>query len=608
MTYRRLLYLTVVVVGTFTAPATYAKDIYLDATLGNDSNACTSVTAPCASFSGVESIVEPGDDLYVSGSFSGGIILNNSFRGTSAKTLTIQPWTGQTDPVITASDDDIVGLSITGDYVSVSGFTFNTTNTASAFTTTADQVTLQDSTITGSGMIPISVAGGTGNSLIGNTIEAGLVGINITGSQHTINRNTVYCADGEQCNIAISLTAADSFIVANNVIFNFVDSISEAINPIAFSIDSTSTDNVIAHNTTYNNVVAVSTNNAAGTILRNNIFAMEDNQYVYSYTSSGDFLSETNADYNDYYLAGANSAIGFVDTGTTIIQSLSDWRSTTGFDTNSISTDPLFTAAYSATPDLSLLADSPAIDAGVDFPGVIDDYDGKTRPVGDAPDLGAFEYGSASDSVTVDAPTHIVVSPISIRTATINWQAPDLVSYYEVQYGYKKNFNKSKTATNIAKTHYRLKKRQSNKKTWFRVRAAYVSAGTTYYSDWTTRNGFLTKPASPKKVVVTDHGDSLVTVRLVFKKKKIHVRKKLTALVELRTPHGKKVDFRKVGATADAKKQRCKVKLTGQQQTQQFVIPAQYVGRQLQFRVRFKRNASRKSPWKKSAGFSLVAS
>lgn len=598
MPYRPILFTSLITIGSVFAQTAGAKDIYLDANLGSASNTCTSASSPCVSFTEVESIVEPGDDIYVTGTLSGNISLNNSFRGTSDNPLTIQPWAGKTAPIFTS-------LAITGDDVTVSGLTFNVASSATAFSTSADRVILQDSIITGSGMIPVSIAGGTDNSLIGNTIEAGLTGLSITGSQHTISRNTVYCASGEQCNIAISLTAADSFLVTNNVVFDFVESISEAFNPIAFSLDGTSVDNVIAHNTAYNNVIAVSTGGAAGTILRNNIFALENNQYVYSYTSSSNFLTATNADYNDYYLGGANSAIGFVDTGTSLIQSLSDWRATTGFDTNSISADPLFLDTASSPPDLALQADSPAIDAGVDFPGVIDDHAGNTRPVGDAPDLGAFEYGSASDSVTVEVPTHIVVSPLGIRTATINWQAPDLVSYYEIQYSYKKNFSKAKKVSNLTKTSSTLKKRKSNKATWFRLRTAYVSGETTYYSDWTTKNKFLTKPAAPKKVQAIIDDNSLVTLQLIFKNKKIHPRKKLTALVELQTRQGKKLAFSKVNATTTAKKQRFKIKSRGKQQTQQFVIPAEYQGKSLLFRVRFKRNASKKSPWKKSVYFTV---
>ncbi len=54
--------------------------------------------------------------------------------------------------------------------------------------------------------------------------------------------------------------------------------------------------------------------------------------------------------------------------------------------------DPRFVAP--AEGDFRLLHDSPAIDAGADL-GVATDFDGRARPFGEAPDMGAFEWGQA---------------------------------------------------------------------------------------------------------------------------------------------------------------------------------------------------------------------
>jgi hypothetical protein len=44
--------------------------------------------------------------------------------------------------------------------------------------------------------------------------------------------------------------------------------------------------------------------------------------------------------------------------------------------------------------DYHLLEDSEAIDAGIEITGINTDLDGRERLVGEAPDLGAYEYGA----------------------------------------------------------------------------------------------------------------------------------------------------------------------------------------------------------------------
>jgi hypothetical protein len=62
---------------------------------------------------------------------------------------------------------------------------------------------------------------------------------------------------------------------------------------------------------------------------------------------------------------------------------LANWQAGSGTDTNSIEDDPLYTDPDAG--DLTLQAESPAVDAGVVIPGVNDDF------TGDGPDLGYAE-------------------------------------------------------------------------------------------------------------------------------------------------------------------------------------------------------------------------
>jgi len=93
-------------------------------------------------------------------------------------------------------------------------------------------------------------------------------------------------------------------------------------------------------------------------------------------------------DYNLYYqddpdepFTGSENGVGGWDT---FMRDWDTWRAASGFEASGRRPqDPLFTDP--ASGDLSLAADSPAVDAGVSIPGINDDYQGK------GPDLGAIE-------------------------------------------------------------------------------------------------------------------------------------------------------------------------------------------------------------------------
>jgi len=105
-------------------------------------------------------------------------------------------------------------------------------------------------------------------------------------------------------------------------------------------------------------------------------------------------------DHNLWFCDGGTEyfawGVGYSDYGQRI--SFADYQVASGQDTNSIVADPLL------MPDYHLTADSPAIDTGVYELGVpLDDLDGNVRPLGEAIDIGAFEYLGAGGDNT--APT-----------------------------------------------------------------------------------------------------------------------------------------------------------------------------------------------------------
>ena len=103
-------------------------------------------------------------------------------------------------------------------------------------------------------------------------------------------------------------------------------------------------------------------------------------------------------DHNLYFRLGSTKPISwgfeYGHRGDTTPRSVSDrtlaeYQSLSGWDASALSADPLFVDAAGA--DYHLLAESPAIDAGVPLFSAPTDYDGHARALGAGPDIGAFE-------------------------------------------------------------------------------------------------------------------------------------------------------------------------------------------------------------------------
>jgi len=125
-------------------------------------------------------------------------------------------------------------------------------------------------------------------------------------------------------------------------------------------------------------------------IFKNNISLYPSTYHVaFSYGAECDDYV-MNSDYNIFYPVSGDDFAFHGGKTYAQWQALSNPRCT--FDPNSIVADPLFVDPDNG--DFRLQADSPAIDAGVDV-GLLKDFDGNPIPYGSAPDIGAYEYGSA---------------------------------------------------------------------------------------------------------------------------------------------------------------------------------------------------------------------
>jgi hypothetical protein len=85
--------------------------------------------------------------------------------------------------------------------------------------------------------------------------------------------------------------------------------------------------------------------------------------------------------------------------GDATILDLASWQAQTGNDAHSIVAAPDALFVDELASDFHLVAGAPAIDAGTDLEAPPTDLDGNVRPVGDAVDIGAYEWCEGADCV-----------------------------------------------------------------------------------------------------------------------------------------------------------------------------------------------------------------
>ncbi|MBM4388872.1 MAG: hypothetical protein FJ088_14115, partial [Deltaproteobacteria bacterium] len=116
---------------------------------------------------------------------------------------------------------------------------------------------------------------------------------------------------------------------------------------------------------------------------------------VNRYNSPGGLPSGTVFNYNDIYPVGSGAKAGNID-GTNY-NTLANWKTATGQDTYSISSNPQFIDAAAKNFQLKSVSggypsNSPAINMGKNLAEVQIDFLGKARPLGTSTDIGAYEY------------------------------------------------------------------------------------------------------------------------------------------------------------------------------------------------------------------------
>jgi len=156
--------------------------------------------------------------------------------------------------------------------------------------------------------------------------------------------------------------------------------------------------------------------------IRNNIFYGARNNGIQIYNAS--FSGACTIDRNIVYTPGASVAL------------VSSLPSACSQSLNQVNVDPKLTAPALPNWNFTPLAGSPAIDRGAAASGVTADFNGVTRPVGAAWDIGAYETGGASSTADTTAPaiTGIAASGIGQTGATIGWTTNEPADT-QVEYG-----------------------------------------------------------------------------------------------------------------------------------------------------------------------------
>jgi trimeric autotransporter adhesin len=198
-------------------------------------------------------------------------------------------------------------------------------------------------------------------------------------------------------------TAGSGHTISNNIIFDIGGDGSATLLNSIHGIYSASTTTSIYHNTVYlagnyngngtgANIAAAITLAGATNNIRNNIFHNQiaptgkANPFSYAIYSTVTTANITAIDYNDYYVAGANSSrLGFIGSARA---TFADWKTGVGAgkDANSMNTTPSFvnttvTTATGYRPMNGL--------SGITIAGFATDYGGTARA--STPTMGAWE-------------------------------------------------------------------------------------------------------------------------------------------------------------------------------------------------------------------------
>jgi Right handed beta helix region/Protein of unknown function (DUF1565) len=360
-----------------TVTVTSGPGLYVSTT-GNDANNCTS-SAPCQTLNRADSLVTPGTTVHVApGTYTGPFLVGHSGTSTARITFVSDVKWGAKLVAPSAAPDGWI-LRSNGSYVDIVGFEITNSE--------ATGILINGSHTRAIGnhihhLDPTSCPGGSGIFSWGNYQ---ITDIDYIGNVlHDIGN----VDSANPCSFTQGLYIGNSGgKVLNNIVYR--------ISGFGIQMWHAASNMVIANNTSFANMqsgLVVGggdsglTTGANNTAVFNNIFVNNRN---YGMTQQGTYGPSNTFKNNLIYGNGLGAVYQLTDSGR-------------------ITANPAFVNYNpTGTGDYHLQSGSPAIDAGVSSAtagitnGVapIDDFDGNSRPMGAAWDIGAYEWGSTGPTL-----------------------------------------------------------------------------------------------------------------------------------------------------------------------------------------------------------------
>jgi hypothetical protein len=229
-----------------------------------------------------------------------------------------------------------------------------------------------DGTAIGIGIADVSTASSAANTIVNNAISS----VKTTSATPSDFPVGIYAGGG---------TGSTTNIFFNSVSMSAVSGVSTSTSPsYALAIGGSNPTITVKNNIFFNN----QTSTTPGTTSKKYAIAL-------AYSSS---YSGLTSDYNVMYSTGAEAVFGIVgslnpSTGTAQ-SNIATWRTTTGKDANSISSDPQFTSALNLVPVSSATSVIPELNSALTGTGYTTDVTGATRSTTN-PDMGAYEFTSS---------------------------------------------------------------------------------------------------------------------------------------------------------------------------------------------------------------------
>jgi len=495
------------------APA-FAAEVYVSST-GNDTTGNGTSSNPYATITKALPLISGGDTIYCQGSITDSFTIPASVAGSAGAPTTITTAPSQTCSIDGggALNNAVITIATNANYITISNLSLTNARLYGIlldWDSSASNLTISGNTIYGmtNGNINIYLNHAanlivSNNTIYGDGSDAYGMWISYAANS-VIEKNKVY--GFTTTGIALDHDS-DNSVIKNNWVYD----IHGGSGLDLAGIHVLNTDNVGVYN---NDVVCEGATNSIPGIkmsadvetttnieIKNNIL---DSCY-YGIQIDSNCTSGFASDYNNFY------NLGFVGKYGDIAEDISSWRTASGQDANSQTSDPSLVSTTSGSEDLHLQEESSMIDNGADIAGVTDDFEGQSRPY-NITDIGADELPSVGE------PTSLSSSSVTATSATLSWTAPaGTITTHTLQYSTSADFSSAVDVSGLTSAGHDLSGLSAETTYYWRVKAIFVDGFGTYESEYSQSANFttltsLTAPSAPTNLAVTSRDTESISL------------------------------------------------------------------------------------------------